>query len=138
MTRAWFCPSAFAAHEATKIEIDAENVERAFSSPRIAAAVWLLARAGQLPPLEPRGEGHVGFFHLTIAEHLAAARVTPDMFEHRHRLEDSWWQTVMISALDRFSSDAQLGVALDAAAKHHTPLSVGMVRRARACVALSI
>ena len=117
--------SAFAAHEATKIEIDANQVQRAFSSPRIAAAVWLLARANQLPPLEPRGEGHVGFFHLTIAEHLAAHQVTPDMFDQRHRLEDAWWQTVMISALNRFP-EADHAMALDAAAKHHQPLEVGM------------
>ena len=73
----------------------------------------------------PRGEAH-RVLSSTIAEHLAAACVTPDMFEHQLRLEDAWWQSVMISALDRFSDDAELAKALDAAAKHHEPLAVGM------------
>ena len=118
---------AVAAHEALLVEMTASDVQRAFDDPRTAAAVWLLARAGQLPPLEPRGDSHIGFFHLTFQEHLAATGVGCGMFDEGHRLEDPWWQTVMLSGLSLLRGDDEYGMALDAAAKHHRPLEVGML-----------
>ena len=108
---------AVAAHEALLVEMTASDVQRAFDDPRTAAAVWLLARAGQLPPLEPRGDSHIGFFHLTFQEHLAATGVGCGMFDEVHRLEDPWWQMVILSGLSLLRGDDEYGMALDAAAK---------------------
>ncbi|KAJ8601337.1 hypothetical protein CTAYLR_009753 [Chrysophaeum taylorii] len=46
--------------------------------PRLAAAAWVLARSGLLPPLAARGGGtepRIGFVHLSVQEYYVAARL---------------------------------------------------------------
>jgi ankyrin repeat protein len=114
------------AHEKRQVEFGPEQLTAAFPDVRSAAALWLLARAGQLSPLEPRGDDKLAFFHATVQERLTAeSGIPPSYFTDSARLEDAWWQPVLLTALRTMSFDQRKSM-LASMAELHVPLAMGM------------
>ncbi|KAJ8604649.1 hypothetical protein CTAYLR_006523 [Chrysophaeum taylorii] len=90
---------ALVAHQDRRTLIQRGDLE-GLGSPRLAAAVWSLARSGLLPPFAPRGSSSVAFFHLTFQEYYVAlilgldSLLVGDLFD----LGDPWWQSPALFA----------------------------------------
>ncbi|KAJ8611491.1 hypothetical protein CTAYLR_010308 [Chrysophaeum taylorii] len=119
---------ALAAHENQRILLQRSDFE-GLKTNRLAAAIWVLARAGRLPPLVPRGTDSVAFFHLTFQELYVASILGPDNLladDEAFDLGDPWWQAPALFAFQLAKEDARMrDRALDVLAERIPKLRVG-------------